>query len=63
MIWDLVYNFTNKASGSIKFIKFKGPFRLFKEIRDGHISLEMAEKDQENFKRELGQIKSGNSKH
>ena len=31
---DLVYNFTNKASGSMKFIKFKGPFGLFKEIRD-----------------------------
>ena len=59
----MVYNFTNKASGSIKFIKFKGPFGLFKEIRDWYISLEMAEKGQQNFKRKLGQIKSGNPKH
>ena len=29
---NLNYNFTTKASGSINFIKFKGPFSLFKEI-------------------------------
>ena len=40
-----------------------GPFGLFKEIREGDILLEMAEMDQENFKRELGQVKSGNPKH
>ena len=58
---NLNYNFTTKASGSINFIKFKGPFNLFKKIRDGDISLEMAEEDQEKFRREFGQIKSGNS--
>ena len=31
---NLNYNFTTKASGSINFIKFKGPFSLFKKIRD-----------------------------
>ena len=60
---NLIYNVTNKTSGSIYFIKFKGPFGLFKEIREGDILLEMAEMDQENFKRELGQVKSGNPKH
>ena len=60
---NLNYNFTTKASGSINFIKFKGPFSLFKKIRDGDISLEMAEEDQEKFKREFSQIKSGNPKH
>ena len=60
---NLNYNFTTKAGGSINFMKFKGPFSLFKKIRDGDISLEMAEEDQEKFKREFGQIKSGNPKH
>ena len=58
---NLNYNFTTKASGSINFIKFKAPFNLFKKIRDGDVSLEMAEEDQEKFRREFGQIKSGNS--
>ena len=30
----LNYNYTTKARGSINFIKFKGPFSLFKKIRD-----------------------------
>ena len=42
---NLNYNFTTKAGGSINFMKFKGPFSLFKKIRDGDISLEMAEED------------------
>ena len=44
-------NFTANASGSINSIKLKGPFSLFKKIRDRDISLEMAEEDQEKFKR------------
>ena len=47
----------------INFIKFKGPFNLFKKIRDGYVSLEMAEEDQEKFKQGFSQIKSGNSNH
>ena len=60
---NLNYDFTTKASGSINFTGYNGPFTLFKKIRDGDISLEMAEEDQEKFRREFGQIKSGNSKH
>ena len=60
---NINYNFTTKASGSINFIKFKSPFSIFKKIRDGDISLEMAEEDQETFKRGFSQIKSGNPKH
>ena len=60
---NLNYNFTTKASGSINFIKLKGPFSIFKKIRDGEISLEMVEEDQEKFKREFSQLKSGNPKH
>ena len=47
----------------MNFIKFKDPFSLFKKIRDGDISLEMAEEDQEKFKIEFSQIKSGNPKN
>ena len=60
---SLIYNFTTKYSGSINFIKFIGPFSLFKELKNRNISLEKSEKDQEKFKREFGQIKSGNPKH
>ena len=59
----LDYNFTTKASGSINFTGYKGPFSLFKNIRDGDISLEMVEEDQKKFKREYGQIKLGNPDH
>ena len=41
----LNYSFTTKASGSINFIRYKGPFSPFKNTRDGDISLEMAEED------------------
>ena len=47
----------------MNFIKFKGPFGLFKKLRDGDISLEMVEEDKEKFKREFSQIKSENPKH
>ena len=59
----LNYIFTTKASGSINFTGYKRPFSLFKNIRNGDISLEMAEEDQKKFKRELGQTKSGNPNH
>ena len=41
----LNYDFTTKASGSVSFTGYNGPFTLFKKIRDGDISLEMAEED------------------
>ena len=50
---NLNYNFTTKASGSINSIKFKGPFSLFKNIREGDISLKSAEEDQEKYKENL----------
>ena len=34
----LNYNITTKASGSINFIRYKGPFSLFTNIRDRHIA-------------------------
>ena len=46
-IWFII-----SQSGSINFTKFKGPFGLFKEIKEGKISLKMTEEDQDKFKRE-----------
>ena len=60
---NLNYNFATEASGSMNFIKSKGPFSLFKRIRDGDIPIEMAEEDQTKFKREFSQTKSGNPRH
>ena len=60
---NLNYNFTTKVSGSINFIKFKGPFSLLKEIWDWNIPLEMVKEDQEKFERECSLIKLGHSKH
>ena len=60
---NLSYDFTTKASGPINFTGYNGPFTIFKKIRDGDISLKMAEEDQKDFKREFGQIKSGNPDH
>ena len=45
---DLIYNFKIKSSAPINFIKFKGPFGIFREIRDGNISLTKAEEDQQD---------------
>ena len=61
---NLNYGFTTKASSSINFTGYIGPFTLFKKIRDRDISLEIAEEDQKKkFKRKFGQIKSGNPDH
>ena len=49
----LNYIFKTKASGSINFIRYKGQFSLFTNIRDGEISLEMAEEDQNKLKGNL----------
>ena len=51
------------SSAPINFFKFKGPFGLFREMIDGNISLTKAEEHQEDFKKELGQITSGNPRH
>ena len=60
---NLNYDYTAKASGSIIFIEYNGPFTLFKKIRHGDILLEMAKEDQKNFKGKIGQIKSENPNH
>ena len=60
---NLNYDFPTKASDPINFTGYNGPFTLFKKIRDGDISLEMAEKDPKKFQRKYSQIKLGNPEH
>ena len=58
----LIYHFTTPGIAPINFIKFKGPFNTFKEIRDSDKTLQEIEEDQQKFKSSLGQITSGNPK-
>ena len=50
-------------SAPINFIKFKGPFVHFREIREGNISLTKAEENEEDFKKGLCWITSGNHRY
>ena len=47
----------------LNFVKFKGPFNTFKEIRDGDKTLQEIEEDQKKLKSSLDEITSGNPKH
>ena len=59
----LIYRFTTPGIVPINFIKFKGPFNTFKEIRDGDKTLQEIEEDQKKLKSSLGEMKSRNPKH
>ena len=59
----LIYRFTTPGIVPINFIKFKGPFNTFKEIRDSDKTLQEREEDQKKLKSSLYEITSGNLKH
>ena len=59
----LIYYFTTPDIAPINFIKFKGPFNTFKEIRDGDKTLQEIKEDQKKLKSSLGELTSGNPKH
>ena len=59
----IIYHFTTPGIAPINFIKFKGPFNTFKEIRDGNKTLQEIEEDQKKSKSSLGEITLGNPKH
>ena len=56
---DLTYNFKDLRIPSVGFIKFKGPFHIFKSIHSGYIPLEDLEKEPIELERDLGHIKQG----
>ena len=52
----------DKYKYPINFIGFKAPLHLYRDIYDGNIELEKAEKDQGQFKLDLDEVARGNSK-
>ena len=61
--YDLTYKSKDSSIPSVKFIDFKGPNNIFKDIYDGNIILEDVEKEQKKLKSELGYIKQGNPRN
>ena len=60
---NLNYYFTDPNINPINFIKFKDPMHLYKDIRNGNISVEIAEKDKNQSESDLNQITIGNLKY
>ena len=58
----LTYNFKDLSSPSVSFSKFKGPMHIFKSIRKSYTTLEEIEKEEIEFKRDLGRTKQGDLK-
>ena len=59
---DLIYRCKGNTS-NVKFYQFDNAFSLLDKIRDGKISLTNAKNDQEEFKKDLNEMKKGNKKH
>ena len=60
---NLIYKFKTPGISLINFIRFKGPVYTYNELKKGDITLSQAEKDQQRFEMELGQLASENPKH
>ena len=59
---NLTYNFKGQTN-SIKFDKFEGPMDIYDNIKNGNTTLQQVEKQQKDFKKELNEITSGNTKY
>ena len=59
---NLIYNFKGPTS-SKNLGKFGGPVYIYGHMKNGDITLQQAEKQQNDFRKELHEITSGNSKH
>ena len=58
----LIYDFKGLTL-PIDFAKFEGPIYIYDNIKYGKTTLQQVEKQQKDFKNELNEIKSGNSKY
>ena len=54
---DLTYNFKDSNITPVGFIKFRGPFHIFRSIHNGYTPSEDIEKEQIELKRDLERIK------
>ena len=59
---NLVYKFKGPIK-AISFIKFAGPMYTYDQLRKGDKTLEQAEREQEDFKKDLNEITLVNPKH
>ena len=59
---NLPYKNKNKNLVPINFIRFIGPLNIYKNVRNGNISIEKAIEDQKQFKSNLSLITSGDPK-
>ena len=60
---NLTYYFKGQAIPPINFIGFRGPLNIYKEIKNGNITLEKIEENQENLRSKLSEINTENPKH
>ena len=58
---NLVYNFKGPTT-PISFTRFGGPMYTYNQLKNGDTTLQQAEKQQKDFKKELNEITSGNPK-
>ena len=59
---NLTYNFKGQTA-SINFGKFGGPMYIYGHMKNGDTTLQQVEKQQKDFKKELNEITSGNTKY
>ena len=60
---NLTYYFTRLNNNPTDFIRFKDPVCIYDDIKNGNISTEKKEEDQNQFKSDLNQISIGNPKY
>ena len=60
---NLTYHFKTQTISPINSNKSKGPFNIFKEIKDGNYTLQAIEKNQENSKSSLRETTKRNPKY
>ena len=54
---NLIYYFKIPNIAPINFIRFKGSFHIFEHIKNGNMSLQKGEKNQNEFESKLGEVK------
>ena len=59
---NLVYDFKG-LTPPINFVKFGGPMYTYNQLKKGEKTLQQVEEEQKHFKKDLNEIKLGNSKH
>ena len=59
---NLVYDFKG-STPLINFMKFEGPMYTYNQLKNGDKTLQQLEEEQEHFKKDLNEIKSGNPRH